>query len=164
MKFILLLPLLCALCACQTHRLRNTSQQDSSSVQTVISQEHVEKATLQSIQRNWQQGFAESAEVVILPAGPVSFHPIHGFEGEATAILTTHSQSEHTRALSGHTTGQRIAVASAQRNTSAKHTHAQEHESIMDRQPAANFSFKWLAFALLAGYLVLVGLRHYWKR
>ncbi|WP_262246898.1 hypothetical protein [Parapedobacter soli] len=155
MKRLLLLALL-SLCACKTQRLRSISQQDSSLTQTATSIEHVEKATAQSTRQYWQQWVAESADIVILPAGPVSYHPVYGFEGEATAILLAHSTNKHTQVLADHTAAQRDAASSAQHHTSARHTHAQEHESRTDRQPVWGYSFRWLAIALVAGGLLLV--------
>ena len=82
--------------ACQTHRTRHTVQQDSRTATTTSATVENDYATAQTSRRNWQQWLAESTAVVILPEGPVSYHPNHGFEGEATAIVTYRSADRRT--------------------------------------------------------------------
>ncbi|HWK56763.1 MAG TPA: hypothetical protein VNQ80_05485 [Parapedobacter sp.] len=156
MKFILLLSLLWALCACQTQLMRQASQRDSTHVRYATAVAHIEKATKQSIRQHQLRWSAGSTAVVILPKGPVAYHPDRGFEGEATAIVSYGTRSEQTEWRQSHATNQTEGRSSASHNTSVTHTHAQKRASETDRQPATGFSFRWLAIALMTGCVLFV--------
>lgn len=163
MKFILLLSLLCALCACQTHRIRHTSQRDSSYRQTAETTKQIRNANTQSVQLDWQQWLADSTAVVILPKGPVSYHPNNGFKGEATAILSYGTHIRYTELQRDHKTDQTEERSSASDYTLVTQTHAKERTSETDRQPATGYSFRWLAIALATACLLFL-LRRYDNR
>ncbi|MBK1442700.1 hypothetical protein JHJ32_22060 [Parapedobacter sp. ISTM3] len=111
-------------------------------------------------QQRWSTG---STAVVILPKGSISYHPSRGFEGEATAIVSYRTQSEQTELQRDHATDQTEERSSASDYTSVTQTHAKERASETDRQPATDFSFRWLFIALVAGCALLVALRIYCK-
>jgi len=162
MKRILLLSL-CISCACQTHRVRHTSQRDSSYRQTAETTKQIRNANRQSVQLDWQQWLADSTAVVIFPKGPVSYHPNNGFTGEATAILSYDTRIRYTELQRDHKTDQTEERSATSDYTSVTQTHAKERASETDRQPATGFSFRWLSIGLMTGCLLLA-LRHCFRR
>src|SRR5690606_2509372 len=146
-----------------THRIRHTSQRDSSYRQTAETTKQIRNANTQSIQLDWQHWLADSTAVIILPKGPVSYHPNSGFKGEATAILSYGTRIRYTELQRDHKTDHTEERSSTSDHTSVTQTHAKERTSETDRQPAAGYSFRWLAVALTTGCLMLL-LRRCFRR
>ena len=150
------------LLSCQTHRVRHTARRDSSTVTSERTITRIDQTAVQAISRNWQQWLAESTAVVILPKGPVTFNPEHGFSGEAKAILTYTTADHRGSASQLQVSGQQTTELEVRTADSAMQTHSEQQRSATDRQPVSGFSFRWLAVAFLAACLfILIRYRYY---
>ena len=157
--FLLLLGLISA---CQTHRMRHTSRQDSSVLHQSTTLSHLEKESTQTFHQQLLHWSADSTAVVIFPKGVISYHPRRGFQGEASAILSYSAKKKQTAATQHETIDQHAAAASTQSQSLATQTRAQTSKSESERKPVSVFSFGWMSVILVGCGLVAIW--RVWRR